>query len=136
MLDLKLKATPNESRIFAVSQLVLAAIIAWWLHRGGHGTAATAVVAISSLIATVGLVKPAWTAPLYAAWMLAAFPIGWMMSYVMAGLAYFLVVTPIGLVMRVAGREPITRGPDELCETYWTDLPPDAPDPKRYFRQF
>ena len=135
MLDLKLKATDNEARVFAVSQLLMAGLVAWWLNGKGYSTAAAILVGFSVLIALVGLIKPRLTAPLYAAWMLAAFPIGWVMSYVMASLVYFLVVTPIGLLARLLGRDAMGRRFDPDATSYWTETP-EPTDPKRYFRQF
>ncbi|MFK7817284.1 MAG: hypothetical protein AB8G99_01080, partial [Planctomycetaceae bacterium] len=75
MLDLKLKATDKEARVFAVAQLVMAGLVARWLNSKGYGTFASFLIGFSALVAIVGLVKPHLTAPLYALWMLAAFPI-------------------------------------------------------------
>ena len=134
MLDLKLKATDNEARVFAGCQLVLAGIVAWWLNKSGYSTAAIVVVAVSAAVAVIGLIKPRATAPLYAAWMLAAFPIGWAMSYVMASIVYFLVVTPIGLLARLFGHDGMGRKFKPEAQSYWNETQPS--DPKRYFRQF
>jgi hypothetical protein len=134
MLDLKLKATDNEARVFAGCQLVLALAVAWWLNKSGYDTAGIAVIAVSVAVAVIGLIKPRATAPLYAAWMLAAFPIGWVMSYVMASIVYFLVVTPIGLLARLFGHDGMGRKFKPEAESYWTETQPS--DPKRYFRQF
>lgn len=136
MLDLKLKATDNEARVFAGCQLVLAVLLAWWLHKTGHNTLATVAVALSVAVAVLGLLKPRAVAPFYALWMLAAFPIGWVMSYVMAGVVYFLVVTPIGLLSRAFGRDGMSRKFDSKATTYWESTTREPTDPKRYFRQF
>ena len=135
MLELKLKATDNEARVFAVCQLALAGLVAWWLSSRGYSTFATGLVCVSAVVAVVGLVKPRWTAPLYAAWMLAAFPIGWVMSYVVASVVYFVVVTPIGLIARAVGRDAMGRSFDPDTHTYWRETP-NADEPKQYFRQF
>jgi len=135
MLELKLKATDNEARVFAGCQLVLAYLIAWWLFTRDYATAAKMLIAASCVVAVVGLIKPRWTAPLYAAWMLAAFPIGWVMSYVVASVVYFAVVTPIGLIARLAGRDAMGRRFDSSATTYWRETP-EMDEPKRYYRQF
>ena len=135
MLDLKLKATDKEARVFAVCQLVMAGLVAWWLTSKGYGTFASFLIGFSAVVAVVGLIKPHLTAPLYSAWMLAAFPIGWVMSYVVASFVYFLVVTPIGLLTRLFGRDPLGRRFDESASTYWSKVAPTE-DSKQYFRQF
>ena len=135
ILDLKLKATDNEARVFAGGQLLLCLLIAWWLYGGGHGTAAAMVLLISTVFCTVGMVRPPAIAWVYAGWMLITFPVGWVMSYVVASLVYFLVVTPIGLIVRVVGRDALGRTFEPESETYWVETP-DRAESARYFRQF
>ena len=68
-------------------------------------------------------------------WMLAAVPIGWTISHLVLGIVFFAVVTPIGLLMRLLGRDPMDRRFDPNAKTYWAQrLPVGATD--RYFRQF
>jgi hypothetical protein len=72
---------------------------------------------------------------LYSGWMLAAFPVGWTISHVILGFTYFLVLTPIGLLMRAMGRDPMERNIDRGAQTYWVKH--NSPDsPARYFQQF
>ena len=65
----------------------------------------------------------------------AAFPVGFVVSHVVMVLVYYGVVTPIGLVMRLLGHDPMHRGFDRDAATYWVERPA-VHDPKRYFRQF
>lgn len=73
--------------------------------------------------------------PLY--WVLTAvtIPIGLVLSHVILLIAYYLVLTPIGLAMRVVGYDPMTRKIDPDAATYWTPRKP-IEDVGRYFRQF
>lgn len=72
---------------------------------------------------------------LYTGWMYAALPIGWSISHALLALIYYAVLTPIGLVMRLLGNDPMQRRLDRAATTYWSEHRPPA-DPKRYFRQF
>jgi hypothetical protein len=72
---------------------------------------------------------------LYRGWMFAALPIGWTISHVILGIVFYLVMTPIGLIMRVLGNDPMTRRPDPAAQTYWI-AHQQQKDLKRYFRQF
>ena len=58
--------------------------------------------------------------PVYLGWLYAALPIGWVVSHVVVLVAFYLVVTPIGLIMRATGRDPMRRSFDPAAETYWT----------------
>ena len=72
---------------------------------------------------------------LYLAWMYAAYPIGWVMSHVVLGIVFYLVFTPIGLIMRLFGKDPMQRGFRDDGGSYWREHDPHR-QPGRYFRQF
>jgi hypothetical protein len=81
-----------------------------------------------------------WSAPgagrvLYVGWMLAAVPVGWTLTRLVLAAVYYLVLTPIGLIMRIAGRDPLRRRFDPGAASYWIERR-SRPDPARYFKQF
>jgi hypothetical protein len=48
---------------------------------------------------------------------------------------YYLLLTPVGLVFRLIGRDPLRRRFDRNATTYWiARRPPETSD--RYFHQF
>jgi len=96
---------------------------------------ALVVCCVAAVISTVGLLQPRALRPLLIGWMYAAFPIGWVVSHVMLALIYYGVMTPIGLVMRLLGRDPLKRKLDRSADTYWEPREPIA-NSKRYFQQF
>jgi hypothetical protein len=57
-------------------------------------------------------------------------------SHVVLAIVYYLVVTPIGLVMRLVGYDAMKRRFDGEATTYWVHRPDNAADAKSYFRQF
>lgn len=73
--------------------------------------------------------------PMFVGWMYAAHPIGLVVSHVLLALVYFGVVTPIGLLMRALGHDPMTRRLDRSAATYWIERE-QVSDVRRYFRQF
>ena len=72
--------------------------------------------------------------PLYLVWMHAVAPIGWTLSHLVLATVFYLIITPIAVVMRVFGRDKLERRFDESLETYWIENGPDS-DAARYFRQ-
>jgi len=98
--------------------------------------------ALAAALAAVGLAGAIviWVSQpvgkrLYVGWMSAAMPIGWTISQLLLGAVYYVVITPIGLIMRVAGRDPMRRRFDPQAKTYWIGHR-DVEDMDRYFRQF
>ena len=67
--------------------------------------------------------------------MYAAFPIGWTVSHAILALLYYGILTPIGLIMRLIGYDPLSRRLRSEDRTYWEEYSPEG-DRKRYFRQF
>ncbi len=85
--------------------------------------------------AAATLLSPVAGRTLYTGWMYAALPIGWTISHVILGGVYYLVITPIGLLLRLAGNDPMHRRFDRGATTYW--IPRERlSDPSRYFKQF
>jgi hypothetical protein len=126
----------KDLRVFAGLQIVFFAIVAGmcW-RRGGAIETAGAIVAVSTLIGSVGLLAPKLIRPIYLGWMLAVFPIGWIVSHLVLAAVYYLVVTPIGMLRRSGGRDPLERRIDPQAKSYWRERPP-SPPPERYYRQF
>ena len=89
----------------------------------------------AAVVAGIYFIFPPVRRPLYLAWMYAAFPIGLVISSLVMVLIFYAVVTPIGLILRLMGRDSLCRALDPGADTYWTERDIDAPH-GRYFRQF
>lgn len=72
--------------------------------------------------------------PMYLAWMRVTRPLGAAFSVLLLGVIYFLVVTPIGLVARLFGRDELGRRFDPAATSYWRRHSRSA-EPGRYLRQ-
>lgn len=72
---------------------------------------------------------------IFLGWLYAAFPIGWVVSHVVLAASYYLVVTPIGLLVRWVRGDPLDRRPSGSETTYWRERRRQK-DVRRYFRQF
>jgi hypothetical protein len=64
-----------------------------------------------------------------------ALPVGWSVSHLLLLALFYLVVTPIGLLMKLLGYDPLTRGFDRSASSYWVEHAP-PPDAARYFKQY
>ena len=56
---------------------------------------------------------------IYIPWMILARLIGMAVTFLLLGLMFYLIFTPIGFVMRVVGRDPLRL--KKRGETYWVD---------------
>jgi len=57
-------------------------------------------------------------------------------SLTLLGLIYYLVMTPLGAVLRWTGSLKTTKRADPALATYWIERPRQAPSPARYLRPF
>ena len=58
------------------------------------------------------------------------------MNPLIMGLLFFLTVTPVGLVMRLMGKDPLRLKFDRSAKTYWIERTPPGPAPDTMRRQF
>ena len=86
-------------------------------------------------IGLAGLRSPIFARIVYTILLYAAFPIGYVVSYLVLGAIFFLVIMPIGLLARLVGRDALARELDRDADTYWECYDPKRP-PEDYFRQF
>jgi hypothetical protein len=86
-------------------------------------------------VGVLGIAWPALARPVYKVLLAVSLPIGWVMSHVLLLTVFYLVVTPIGLIMRLFGYDPLKRRFDPSAKTYFTrrERPPGL---DRYFKQF
>jgi ABC-type uncharacterized transport system permease subunit len=87
-----------------VAFLVLAAIAG----GRGHPKSALLLGALGSLLVLGGLLVPDRMEPIRRAWMRVATVISKVTTPVVMGILYFLVLTPIGLLLRAFGHRPLT----------------------------
>jgi Saxitoxin biosynthesis operon protein SxtJ len=130
-------AKPSWARLRQFAGLFFVIFIGLALWRAGHGVsgAETWAFAVAGvLVGAMGLLRPSAVYAVYLAWMIAAFPIGWLVSRVIVLAMFVAVFTPAGFVSRMCGRDPLTlqRRP---AGSYWSTKP--GPTGVRdYFRQF
>jgi hypothetical protein len=91
--------------------------------------------ALGSIAALFSLVAPRANRVLYVGLTLLAFPIGFVLSYVIMGTLFFLIIGPIAVLFRLLGRDPMHRRYDRNASSYWQDAHP-ARDKESYFHQY
>jgi hypothetical protein len=73
--------------------------------------------------------------PLYLGWIYLAFPIGWSVSLLLMAVVYYGMFMPVGLFMRLLGRDALQRKLDPDAKSYWVPHVQQT-DTSRYFQQF
>ncbi len=136
VVDIKWNPSRKELRVFAVLQVVFFAVIATVVYnKSGLTTLPTAIVSVSAVVGVIGFFVQPFMRAIYVVWMLAVWPIGLVVSHVVLAVVFYLVLTPIGIIMKLCGRDPMERKFDENASTYWIPRQQET-GTRRYFRQF
>ena len=101
------RLTPAEGRKFAFTLTAAFGVLAgvgWW--RGSE-RGALVFGAIAGAFALGGLLVPGRLGPVYRAWMGFALALSKVTTPIFMGIVYFLVITPIAVIRRAVGGNPL-----------------------------
>ena len=101
--------------------LLLIAVVVWWRNAFTLTTAAYVLGGIGAGLAVLGLTVPSLLMPVYRVWMALAVVLGFIMTRVILSVVFYLIMTPIGLLMRLFGKDPMHRNPDPNATSYWIE---------------
>lgn len=120
---------PDLRGVPAFGVTLLAAAIGaalYYVWRRGELSPAALPVIAAAILACVGvfaLVAPRWALPLYRAWMALGRAIGRVTTPVVLTLVFVLVLTPVRLLLAIAGRDPLERRWDPSRRSYFHERP-------------
>jgi Saxitoxin biosynthesis operon protein SxtJ len=107
----------------------------WWLYRGKFITAAYVTLPLGTLLILLGLLWPRALVLPNRAWMLLAEGLSFVTTRIILGLVFFLVITPIGVVKRLSGWDPLSRR-GARSASYWKPYSERQRDPRHYEKMF
>ena len=124
----------RQLRVFGVAGAAVLAVTGAMVYPP-QPTAAGLIWAAAAVAGAFAIMRPGALRWVYVGSMLVTWPIGLVVSWVVLAVVFYGVVTPVGLVMRLYGRDALGRRFDRRATTYWVPRAP-ANDPERYFRQY
>ncbi|HLK13133.1 MAG TPA: SxtJ family membrane protein [Candidatus Binatia bacterium] len=127
--------TPRELRKFGLTvggAFLVLGTVSWWR---GHVVPPRVLWTLGALLLAPGLLAPALLAPVERAWMRLAEALGWVNTRLILGVLFYVVVTPLGWVLR-RFRDPLDRRLDGAGGSAWVRRPPAVADPAAYRHQF
>jgi hypothetical protein len=84
----------------------------------------------------VALVYPRLLAPLNKLWLKFGLLLYKVMNPLVLGLLFFVTITPIGIVMRLFGKDFLRLRLDRSAKSYWIERTPPGPPPQSMKNQF
>jgi hypothetical protein len=113
---------------------VFAALGLWFWLR--HKPAFPYFLAPGALLIAAGALMPRGLKRVYLAWMALAVLLGFIVSNVLLTLFFFLVITPVGLLARLCGKDFLALKRDPQSATYWIRREPATRSKADHERQF
>jgi hypothetical protein len=117
--------------VFAVVFLIIAA---WPLLSGNPPRWWS--VGVAAAFGLAALVRPALLAPLNRLWLKFGLLLARFVSPIALGILFYAVFTPIGLLMRLFGKDPLLLRRDANAASYWRRREPPGPPPTSMTQQF
>jgi ABC-type uncharacterized transport system permease subunit len=137
VIEVNRNPSRRELNLFGFIWMGFFLVVAGGLWLKLHASLVTvALAALAVAVPVFGWAVPAFMRVVYVGLSYAAWPIGFVVSHVLLGAVYYLLVTPIGLIMRAVGYDPMHRRFDPGARSYWIKRDEGEQDPRSYFRQF
>ncbi|GAB6052540.1 hypothetical protein JCM17960_13600 [Magnetospira thiophila] len=102
----------------------------------GYGQPRLWALGIGAGFLIAALTIPRILAPLNRIWFKFGQLLHGIVNPIIMGLVFFTTLTPIGLLMRLFGKDPLHRRPDPGLSSYWIHRDPPGPDPATLTKQF
>ena len=128
MNKIKISSNRNFGLVFFIIFLIVSL---WPLTYEGPIRIWTVIISLVFLI--LGLMNSKLLTPLNKLWFKFGIILGAIVAPVVMGVVFFLVVTPIGLVMKIMGRDLLNKKYDKKKRTYWIKRDTSIGTMKRQF---
>ena len=129
------KTTGSSDRSFGIVFCVVFLVIGLYPLLSGQFPRMWAL-GTSVAFFVIALAKPTILSPLNKLWTEFGLLIHKVINPVVMAVVYFVVVTPIGLLMRVFSKDPLRLRFEPLAKSYWIDRTPPGPPPESFTNQF
>ena len=125
----------REQRAFGLvmAAAIVVVTLVHWLIRGDL---ATWPFYVSGAFFVLSLVAPAALKPVFVVWMKFAEVLNWIMTRLLLGIVFYLMITPTRVLMRIFSDDPLKRRFEPDAETYWEEPDEQPEDPARYENMF
>ena len=136
MSSMPIPSLPTERRFGTLFILVFAALgLYGHFYKGWDAKVVVGLFTASLIVALATLFAPRLLAPFNTAWFQLGQLMGKIVSPIVLGAIFFLMLTPIGLITRLFGRDEL-RLKRKSVASYWVDRDPPGPAGDTFKNQF
>ena len=129
----KSKQLRNFGKIAMVASVIISLLL--YLLKGVAFKWLLIIVAFGLMVFIISMISLKLTKIIYLGMILLTMPIGWVVSFIVLAVFYYLLLAPLGFFFRLIGRDPLYRKFDSNAKSYWlARRPPKGLE--QYFHQF
>jgi len=125
-----------SDRSFGGTFVAVFFLMAGWAVWTDRLMPAGAYAALGAVTLMVTLTRPSLLHPMNRAWMKVGSMLHTIVNPIVLGAIYFVVITPVGVAMRMARRDVLRRRMEPDILTYWIEREPPGPAPDSLPHQF
>ncbi len=125
---------PSDRSFGIVFGVVFALLGLWPVFS--EGPARLWAIALGVAFEVLALGKPALLRPANRAWMKFGLLLSRMVNPIVTALLFYSVFAPMGVLIRLLGKDPLRLGYDPEASTYWIERRPPGPKPETMSQQF
>ena len=130
-----IKTGKKDYRSFGVTIGIILLLIAGLLFYKEKESFQTFLYIAGAFIG-FGLIIPIILKPIYIVWMTFAVVLGWFMTRVILSLLFYVIITPIGLVLRIFGKDFLELKKQAVQGSYWNQRDSNLEKNQNYEKQF
>ena len=132
----EIKGSSNRGFGLTVGGILLAiGLVRWFFFEAG--TISTLALTVpGALLAALGLAAPGMLGPLNRAWMKLGLLLAAIVNPIIMALMYAVLFVPLGLAMKLFGRDALRQKRDASANTFWIARDPPGPSPDTMKNQF
>ena len=116
-----------------VGIFLIAATYSW--YKQFSNTWAYTFLMLASILLLCTLTAPKLLRPLNKAWYQLGLFLGRFVSPIVLGILFFIVITPVAIAMKLAGRDALKLRKQNVS-SYWIERKPPGPEPESFKEQF
>jgi hypothetical protein len=137
LVEINWNPNRKELRNFAIVALIASALLSLLLYviKGLAVQWLAIIWAVGIITFLSSFIHVKITRVIYLGLILITLPIGYVVSFLLLAAFYFLLLTPLGLLFRLIGRDQLCRRFDPDAKSYWLKREPPK-NLSRYFQQF
>ena len=129
----KSKSEISSNRSFGIVFFIVFFIIAFWSFRGDFSQVKVLPIIFSLIFLILGLKNSNLLTPLNKIWFKFGMFLGAIVSPIVMAAIFFLVVTPIGLIMQLLGKDLLKKKYEKNKKSYWIERENEISTMKRQF---